>query len=303
MPKYSVPRQIWRVIYPTLIFIAIPLVFNVMAGAIYGISLVFSNGGTMPDTATIMEQAQQWALDYGLLFVFIGDLLCLAPFLPIWTRTRKKMQMYEGASSALKTTICVLFTFFGFSIILGAIISITGFDKLFSYELVETILASGNTVFRILSLLIAAPLIEELCFRGIVLNRLLSWTKIWVAIIIQAALFGLAHLNVVQGVYAFVVGVAMGFIYCRYRKLWLCMVAHFAFNLPSLVFEFIDVGDSDITAVGWIIIGAGAVIAIACAFFLSRLPAATPVAKEREVLLTDEQIVDSGDETLLPPTP
>jgi len=65
---------------------------------------------------------------------------------------------------------------------------------------------------------IFAPMVEEIVFRGAILRILLglfsrSWH--WVAIIFSALIFGAIHLNLAQGLHAFVIGLLLGWMYYR----------------------------------------------------------------------------------------
>ena len=53
--------------------------------------------------------------------------------------------------------------------------------------------------------------------------------KFWAANVIQAMAFGLCHLNVVQGIYAFVLGLAIGYIKEAYGHIKACILFHFLF--------------------------------------------------------------------------
>lgn len=96
--------------------------------------------------------------------------------------------------------------------------------------------------------LITAPIFEELLFRGIILNGLLNKYKnsSKKAIIYSAIVFGLVHLNIPQGINAFIGGIILGFIYCYTKSMKLSIFAHFINNLitfvpvpESLIFKFI----------------------------------------------------------------
>lgn len=96
--------------------------------------------------------------------------------------------------------------------------------------------------------LITAPIFEELLFRGIILNGLLNKYKnsSKKAIIYSAMAFGLVHLNIPQGINAFIGGIILGFIYCYTKSMKLSIFAHFINNLitfvpvpESLIFKFI----------------------------------------------------------------
>ncbi|WP_176908081.1 CPBP family intramembrane glutamic endopeptidase [Hymenobacter lapidiphilus] len=60
---------------------------------------------------------------------------------------------------------------------------------------------------------IVIPVLEEVLFRGVLLQGLLRNKKPWVAIGQQALLFGLIHFNPAQSVGAFLIGLLLG---------WLC---------------------------------------------------------------------------------
>lgn len=96
--------------------------------------------------------------------------------------------------------------------------------------------------------LITAPIFEELLFRGIILNGLLNKYKnsSKKAIIYSAMVFGLVHLNIPQGINAFIGGIILGSIYYYTKSMKLSIFAHFINNLitfvpvpESLIFKFI----------------------------------------------------------------
>lgn len=82
---------------------------------------------------------------------------------------------------------------------------------------------------------VAAPVLEELIFRGIVLKGLLKNYSPWVAIGQSALLFGLIHINPVQIVGAGLIGLLLGWLYYRTRSLWLCMAGHSLNNLVAFL--------------------------------------------------------------------
>ena len=273
--SYSVPGHIWRAIYPVLIYISVSSLVSGIAGGIYAFNLIMESGGSIPDMASFTEQIMQWTMEHALLFTLLGNICCLAPFIPLWIKTRNTAPLYQIEPSPIRVAAYTVAAFMGLNFIISIIIGLSGLEKYFSYEIVEQIISSGNAMVRILTIVVAAPVIEELCFRGIILNRLLSWLPLWLAVVIQALLFGIAHLNPVQGLYTFVIGLALGWLFIRYRKLWLCMAGHFAFNLPSTLGSLMDEGVSNIL-LGSILLP----VFILCAagiYLLLKHPAAQPV--------------------------
>lgn len=92
---------------------------------------------------------------------------------------------------------------------------------------------------------ILAPLGEELIFRGVIFHyarKAVTGMKspkkaFWIANCIQALLFGIYHLNPVQGLYAFAIGLVLGYLCQKYRSVIPGMLAHLLFNGISALFS------------------------------------------------------------------
>lgn len=105
----------------------------------------------------------------------------------------------------------------------------------------EELIAELFTKDMIFTAVIAAPILEEIFFRGIILDGFLKNYRPAKAIIWSAVLFGVIHLIPTQALNAMFIGFALGWLYYRTRSLWLCMFLHFVNNaLSSLVFLFDD---------------------------------------------------------------
>jgi membrane protease YdiL (CAAX protease family) len=93
----------------------------------------------------------------------------------------------------------------------------------------------GSLVVLVLVLVVGAPMVEELFFRGLLLRSLLGRTSPAVAIVISALLFGLAHFEAVQFAGLAVFGVVLGVLAWRTRRLTPGIGAHAAFNAAAVV--------------------------------------------------------------------
>lgn len=80
---------------------------------------------------------------------------------------------------------------------------------------------------------ILVPILEELLFRGIIFSLLEKIRKGRFAIIVSAFLFALAHLNPIQGVYTFIMGLIAGLIYLKTRDLRWPILMHMTINTLS----------------------------------------------------------------------
>lgn len=81
---------------------------------------------------------------------------------------------------------------------------------------------------------IISPIVEELLFRGALLYLLKKITPFMIANIIQAILFGLYHGNVVQGIYAFVIGMFLGYIAYKCGGIVYTITLHMSVNFMGL---------------------------------------------------------------------
>jgi len=91
--------------------------------------------------------------------------------------------------------------------------------------------AAGQTGFAtLLMVVIAAPVLEELLFRGVILDGLLRKYSARTAILVSSVLFGLMHLNPNQVVTGTILGAFAGWVYFRSRSLLACILIHMAAN-------------------------------------------------------------------------
>ena len=108
----------------------------------------------------------------------------------------------------------------------------------------QELIAKLFTKDLIFTAVIAAPILEETLFRGIILDGFLKNYQPAKAILWSAFLFGFIHLIPTQALNAMFIGVALGWLYYRTWSLWLCMFLHFVNNaLSSLVFLVDDTMD------------------------------------------------------------
>ena len=94
-------------------------------------------------------------------------------------------------------------------------------------------ITTGNSILVILLTVFLAPIGEELIFRGMVLHRANRYIPFLGANMMQAVLFGIYHGNVVQGVYAALLGFLLGVIYQKYRSIIAPILLHMLINASA----------------------------------------------------------------------
>ncbi|MEE1238321.1 MAG: type II CAAX endopeptidase family protein [Acutalibacteraceae bacterium] len=88
---------------------------------------------------------------------------------------------------------------------------------------------------------VVPPLVEEFACRGIILGSLRRFGDGF-AVLVSAILFGLMHGNFDQMPFAFMVGLALGFIVVKTDSLWIAVAVHAANNFISVAFEYLLAG-------------------------------------------------------------
>lgn len=109
---------------------------------------------------------------------------------------------------------------------------------------------SGITTYGlmwVISTLVLPPLVEEAGFRGLGLTYLeRAGVPFAVANIVQALAFGIFHMNLTQGIYTFVLGLALGYVAHRSGSIAPAMLMHLVYNLmgtlgSDLIYSYLPV--------------------------------------------------------------
>ncbi len=86
---------------------------------------------------------------------------------------------------------------------------------------------------------VAAPIFEELIFRGFLLPSLTRYLPVWGSILISSFIFAIAHLSVSEVLPLMTLGIVLGFVYSRSRNLFSSMILHSFWNSGTLLSLFI----------------------------------------------------------------
>ena len=96
-------------------------------------------------------------------------------------------------------------------------------------------LMNTNIILAILGVGIIGPIIEEIIFRGLIFNELKNVMPVPVVIIVQGVLFGIYHFNLIQFIYATLIGIMLGAIYVLTKNLWIPIFIHMVNNISALL--------------------------------------------------------------------
>lgn len=226
-----------RVVYPYLVYLGISIAVGLLV--------------IWPECAEIVDKSV--GMDYNEINELINECIyvnsmkltaigciCAVPVLVYFYRRDKvewPLAEYEkcGRQPVVKYIYVVLF-----GLIIGLagnhiveFVDVTSVSQ--GYENVEQAIEQSPLIWIALSTLVAAPLAEELVFRGLIFKRLRRHGSYIVCALISSFAFGFTHGNMIQFVYAFLVGLALTFVYEKYKSLWACITLHSCANLAALL--------------------------------------------------------------------
>lgn len=188
----------------------------------FAYQLVF--GAAMMGLTYVWPIGQTAMLAWSLLLSGVAMTVHLAAFGYIDLRRALRP---VGADALLCSTVCVV----------GGILfcnALSGFIILPDW-LKSDFTALSHSVLGIFCIALLAPWVEELLFRGVILQRLNRGRKSpWRGIVISALVFGLIHVNPAQVFFAFLMGLVLGWITVQTHSLVPAIVGHVLNNSLSV---------------------------------------------------------------------
>ncbi len=120
---------------------------------------------------------------------------------------------------------------------------------LLAHDTLASLVSSKRDIWFVITLalvIVAAPIVEEVMYRGILQEtlRLLGLSR-WLAILATSALFAAMHLTIVEPyaiVPLFVLSVGLGWAYEKSGRLTAPVTMHLLFNVANLTLAFLFVG-------------------------------------------------------------
>lgn len=91
---------------------------------------------------------------------------------------------------------------------------------------------------------IITPLAEELLFRGILYHELKKNSKLTTAMLVSSLLFGLYHLNPVQGTYGFLMGLLIAYLYEYFGSFLWPVLIHMLANILAYMLRYTPITDT-----------------------------------------------------------
>ncbi len=195
----------------------------------------------------LMEEMSQEFLKYTTPIEGIAALVTIPVLLVMFHKDRikerltgfvpnKKAALWKYAGIFIMTTAMTLG--------LNNLIFISGIsaaDK--SYEETLSSLYSASFPVQIVCLGILIPICEELVFRGLMFRRIRQNSSFVAAALYSSVVFGFLHMNMVQMLYGFFLGMTFCYLYEKYGSVKAPVFAHVSANVFSVLLTQFKVYD------------------------------------------------------------
>lgn len=94
----------------------------------------------------------------------------------------------------------------------------------------------GSTIWlELLGSALITPFLEELLHRGVVYGRLRRMMGLWPAVLVSALIFAGLHFNIVQFIYAFLLGIVFALFVEKTGRLYPAVIAHMIANAIAVI--------------------------------------------------------------------
>ncbi|NLO08420.1 MAG: CPBP family intramembrane metalloprotease [Clostridiales bacterium] len=218
--------------------------------------------------------------------------------LPIFARLMKGIPDSEIGE---KKNISII-KFIGYFIICVATAYISNIVGLFISAIIELIkgieminpleefIFGSNMIIFALYAVIIAPIVEELVFRKILLDKLRRFGDL-PAILITGFAFGIFHFNLAQFFYATVLGILFAYITIRTNRIIYSIVLHMMMNFTGTAFVPLLTKDQNLLGMGIMMIwfyGAmtlGSILLIVSLRKIKLIKPITPLVRKRDYIL------------------
>lgn len=223
-PAWTPPAPVAKPSWTTSneVRVAVPLIGILLLGALVQVGLwAYAKDGT--HQAAHLIRLSQWVIlgFYGVVLAMVVRMARRVDFLPLWSAGPTAENVAIGALKGVATATLVLLALSGATGRIQVAPSV-------KFQLGDATLMSA--ALALLLLTVAAPVVEELLFRGMVAEALRRHGQI-VALAVSGFLFALWHMRfgAVQLLYYTVLGVMLGRTYWK-RGLAASIATHAGFN-------------------------------------------------------------------------
>lgn len=226
---------------PLIVGLGIQMICSTLASLIYGIYYgmrAMAEG----DKEAMTQDAILGGFNSIILYVLILSQLIALIVFGIWYRHQNRGMEKKRLTQVVhvKTLGSILFLGIGLQLFTNLFLQIAYIlvpDTLEQYAaLVETVGIGQVNGVSLLATVILAPIVEEIIFRGVTFRiAKRAGAGFLLANLIQAAAFGIYHFNLIQGIYAVMLGLVLGYVTEKYESVYPAVLLHLSYNFAATI--------------------------------------------------------------------
>ena len=167
--------------------------------------------------------------------LIVADILIMIPMLLY--AYKKKIKLYRKIEKVNALQIVSLGLVLNF-IVSFIVESLPASITTSQYDQLTSLILTDNVFITFLTSAILAPVIEELIFRFGICG--IYKDKREKAILVSSFMFGLAHFNLIQSTYAFILGIVLAYVYTKSQNLLTSTLMHITINGSSILYEYFN---------------------------------------------------------------
>jgi membrane protease YdiL (CAAX protease family) len=240
---------------------AVVLLFASNMALVYGAAGVLAHGRAdrIDSLASEFARSVPGILCAGFVSSAALGLTALASARLQGRRIIDRLRLGPSRTSLAGTAAAVAGTL-GLGLASGSLADLLGLGRTSSMNTIARVLAHASMPQvggALLTIAILPAVAEETLFRGLIQGLFVARLGRWTGIVVAAALFGLVHLDVVQGTLAAVVGLFLGWVAERLGGIRPGMLAHAVNNALFILTSIAPTADCPSRRTLWVLAAAG----------------------------------------------
>ena len=215
-------RVEWKIFLYAVIVVAAQTLYAVALPKLFGDEIQYAEWFTWG-----MMIIPMYMIAFPVLYLLIGGKKDRVKIM------QHKMKFGQWIVAALMCAgICAVGMVIG--TVLDTVISLLTRNSSSDVVTLQNLMLNSNPVYRILTVGILAPMVEEMIFRKFIIDRTVKYGE-WMAIFTSGLMFGLFHGNFSQCFFAAGLGMLFAYIYIRTGRIRYTIFLHMAVNLTTSV--------------------------------------------------------------------
>ncbi len=241
MKQENVFDKIVNVISPLIIYLFVNLFAQAgftLAALFIQLKSVGENGGNYKTSVSFVDNMESLVAKNTLTVTFITVLIALPIMFYLFYKNSNKILLKTEWKKMYVPILIGAFASAGVS----KLVTLLPIDGIIgNYSKTSANVMSSNLPLQLITLVIFGPIMEELMFRGLIYNRLKQFNEKTIAAYISALIFAVYHFNLVQGIYTFILGLLIVYVYEEYKSIVAPIILHIAANGIAVFLNYFPV--------------------------------------------------------------